>query len=237
MRTYVNEPFVQRRAKLGQYLSWAGLGILGVGMVLSFTSRPEDPNYMWRMAGSLACLALGWIAANLGTYNTRRFGRSPRPDQRLEKELKGFDDRYTLYSWMLPSPYVFAGPSGIYAIALREHGGKLTNTGDKWQQPFSLGRMLMAFSNEGVGNPTVDAQNDARKLQQYLSTHIPELSTEVQPLVLFINPRAELELNNPAVPVITPQGLKALLRQRKKDTRLTPEQLQQIEALAAEGST
>ena len=34
MRTYVNEPFVQRRAKLGQYLSWAGLGILGVGMVL-----------------------------------------------------------------------------------------------------------------------------------------------------------------------------------------------------------
>lgn len=237
MRTFVNEPFVARRAKLGQYLSWAGMGILGVGLVLSFSSRPDDPSYMWRMAGSLVCLGLGWLAANFGTYNTRRFARSPRPDERLERELKGFDDRYTLYSWMLPSPYVFAGPSGIYAIALREHGGKMTNTGDKWSQPFSLGRMFLAFSNEGVGNPTVDAQNDARKLQEYLATHLPELQAVVQPLVLFTNSKAELTLNNPAVPVITPQGLKALLRQRKKDSRLTPEELQQLEALAVAGAT
>jgi hypothetical protein len=191
----------------------------------------SNPSYQMLLIASFGCLILGFIAANIGGYNTRRFGRSPRPDERLAHELKGFDDRYMLFNWLLPAPYVFAGPSGIYTIALREQAGQVTNIGSKWKQPFSIARIFLAFSSEGVGNPTLDSQQDARKMQQYLAKHIPDLDVEVQPLVLFTNPKAVLELKNPDVPVLTPQGLKALFRQRKKDAHLTTQRLEELQKL------
>lgn len=231
MRTYVNEPYIRKRAKIARYTSWGGMAVLALGLVLVFRANPQNSNYVALTLGSLACLTIGFIAANISGYNMRRFGRSPRPDERLAQELKGFDDRYMLFSWMLPASYVFVGPSGIYAVALREHGGKIANNGSRWSQPFSVGRFLLSFSNEGVGNPTADAQQDAKKMQAYLAQRAPDLQVEVQPLILFTNPRAELELKNPAVPVVTPSGLKTLLRQRKTETRLTSQQLQQLESL------
>ncbi|MCS6845026.1 MAG: hypothetical protein NZ528_12010 [Caldilineales bacterium] len=192
---------------------------------------PANANYRWMILGSFACLILGFIAANLGGYNMRRFGRSPRPDERLAQQLKGFDDRYQLYAWVLPAPYVFVGPSGIYTIALREQAGKATNIGDKWTQPFSLARLFLAFSNEGIGNPTADAKQDAQRVQQLLAEHMPDLQVTVQPIVMFTNPRAELELKNPEVPVVTPQGFKALLRQRKREAQLTNQRLEELRRL------
>lgn len=236
MRVYTNESYIKRRARLGQYASWGGLAVLGVGMVLSFRANPANANnYRLFIMGSFLCLILGFIAANFGNYNMRRFGRSPRPDERLAKELKGFDDRYVLYSWMLPAPYVFVGPSGIYTFAVREHSGKVINTGNKWEHKGGRMRFLLAFSNEGIGNPSQDALEDAKKVQAFLAEKLPDLKIDVQPLALFTNPSVELDLNNPAIPVVKSQGLKALLRQRTKDHRLDNPTLQKLDA--AFGST
>lgn len=231
MRVYVNEPFVKRRAKIGQYISWGGLGVLAIGMVISFRANPEEPNYSLWILGSFACLIIGFIAANVGGYNMRRFGRSPRPDEKLSRDLKGFDDRYMLFVWMLPSPYVFAGPSGIYTIVARDQGGKVANEGNRWRQPFSFLRLLTAFGQEGLGNPTTESRQEATKMQNYLNTHIPELDVEVQPMVVFLNPTVQLELKNPEVPVVVPKGLKAVLRQRTREKRLDNQTLQELEAL------
>ena len=231
MRAFTNEQFVKRRAKIGQIASWGGLGVLAIGMVISFRSQPGAPNYQIMIAASFVCLIVGFIAAQFGSYNMRRFGRSPRPDERLERELKGFDDRYMLFSWLLPAAYVFAGPSGVYTFAMREQGGKITNTGERWRQPFSVFRVLTAFGQEGLGNPTLEAQDVAKKVQDYLERHLPELDVTVQPLALFLNPKVELELNNPAIPVIQPKGLKALLRQRGKEQRIEKASLQQMEEI------
>lgn len=231
MRAIVNEEKIKRRAKLGQLASWAGLAVLAVGMVISLRAKPTDPRYNIWILASFACLILGFVAANVGGYNLRRFGRSPRPDERLEKALKGFDNRYVLFSWMLPAPYVLIGPSGIYTFAVRDQGGKVTNLGDRWKQPFSLGRFLTAFGQEGLGNPTLEAQEDAKKLQQYLTKHMPELNIEVQPMVVFLNPAVELDLHSPQVPVVVPKGLKAVLRQRAKQIQLNGATLQRVEEL------
>ena len=229
MRVYKNEKLIARRAQLGKYASWIGLGILAVGMVLSFRADPTDPSYRLSIMGSFGCLIAGFILANIGSHNMRRFGRSPRPDERLEKELKGFDDRYVLYSWTLPASYVFVGPSGVYTFAVRENTGKINNTGNRWKQSGSPLRFLMMFSGDGVGNPTTDAQEDAGKMQKYIDANLPDLGIEVQPLALFTNPSVQLELSNPAIPVIQPKGLKALLRQRSQNFRLDNPTLQLIE--------
>ncbi len=231
MRPILNEEKIKRRSKIGQYVSWAGLAVLAIGMVISLRAKPGDPNSnIWLMV-SFGCLIIGFIAANIGGYNMRRFGRSPRPDERLAKALKGFDDRYMLFSWMLPAAYVFAGPSGIYAFSVRDQGGKVSNFGGRWKQPFSLGRLLLAFGQEGLGNPTMESREEAQKMQKYLAAHMPEFDVTVQPMVLFIHPQVELELQNPEVPVVTPKGLKSVLRQRAKQTRLPAADLEAIEKL------
>lgn len=231
MRAQVNEKKIKRRAKMGQIASWAGLGVLAIGMVISFRANPNVPNYNTWIMASFGCLILGFIAANVGGYNMRRFGRSPRPDERLEKALKGFDDRYVLFSWMLPAAYVFVGPSGVYAFSVREQAGKISNVGDRWKQPFSIMRFLTAFGQEGLGNPTLESQEDAKKMQAYLAIHMPDLDVDVQPIVLFLNPNVQLDLQSPGVPVVDPKGLKAVLRQRAKLKRLDNETLLEIEEL------
>lgn len=190
-----------------------------------------NPNYSRMVLASFACLGIGFIAAQVGSYNQRRFNRPPRPDERLAKELKGFDDRYSLYGWMLPAPYVFVGPSGVYTFALREQGGEVINERSKWKHKGSKMSFLLAFSNEGIGNPGLDAESDAAKLQKYIAQHLPDLALEVQPLALFINPQVKLELKNPVVPAVKPDQLKTLLRQRAKDSKLDAATLQQLQTL------
>jgi hypothetical protein len=190
-----------------------------------------NPNYSRMVLLSFACLGIGFVAAQIGSYNQRRFNRPPRPDERLAKELKGFDDRYSLYSWMLPAAYVFLGPTGVYAFALREQGGLVTNERDKWKHKGTKLGFLLAFSNEGIGNPTLDAQNDAAKMQKYIAERLPDVQVEVQPLALFINPQVKLDLKSPAIPAVKPDQLKTLLRSRTKDNKLDAATLQQLQAL------
>jgi hypothetical protein len=231
MRAYTNEHLIQRRARLGKYASWGGLAVLAVGMVLSFRANPANASsYQISLMGSFFCLIAGFILANIGSLNMRRFGRRPRPDERLTKELKGFDDRYVLFNWVLPAAYVFMGPSGIYAFAVREQGGKVSNNGSRWSQSGGMLRFLAMFSGDGIGNPTSDAIEDAGKVQKYLQSVLPDAEIEVQPLALFTNPNVQLELNNPAIPVVQSKGLKALMRQRSKDHRLDDTTLREIES-------
>lgn len=190
-----------------------------------------NPNYSRMVLASFACLGIGFIAAQIGSYNQRRFNRSPRPDQRLEAELKGFDDRYALYSWMLPAAYVFLGPSGVYTFALRDQAGQVSNERDKWKHKGSKLNFLLAFSNEGIGNPGLDAESDAAKLQKLIAQRLPEASVEVQPLALFMNKEVKLDLKSPTVPAVKPDQLKTLLRQRAKESKLDTATMQQLQKL------
>ncbi len=190
-----------------------------------------NPNYSRMVLLSFACLGLGFIAAQIGSYNQRRFNRPPRPDERLAKELKGFDDRYSLFAWMLPAAYVFLGPTGVYTFALREQGGLVTNERDKWKHKGSRLNFMLAFSNEGIGSPTLDAQSDAAKMEKFIAQHLPDVAVEVQPMALFINPQVKLELKSPSIPAVKPDQLKTLLRQRTKDSKLDPGTLQQLQTL------
>ena len=63
--------------------------------------------------GFVGALVLGFVLAQFGTYNLRRWGRSPRPDEVLAEGMKGFDDRFHFYAWILPAPFVLLSPQGI----------------------------------------------------------------------------------------------------------------------------
>jgi hypothetical protein len=153
MRVSANTKLIKRRAQYGTIATFAGLGVLVAGMIASFQTQLAYVSYL-----SLAALVIGFALSQYGGYNLRRWGRVPRPDQQLESALKGFDDRFHLFSWALPAPYVLLSPQGIYSFVVRDQAGDVSVSGSQWRSKFNLGRALMAFGQEGLGNPTREAE-------------------------------------------------------------------------------
>lgn len=212
MRVTTNEKFIRRRGRLGMYGSLAGLGVLVVGFVASF-----QQDLVWV---SLLAIALGFVLAQFGNYSLRRWGRSPRPDQVIEAACKGFDDRYHYYAWCLPVPYVLLSPQGVYVFTVRDQGGQVWVNGAQWRSKFTLSRLLLAFAQEGLGNPSSEAEENAARLTGWVKSKLPDLTFEAQPVVVFINDKVQLQVNEPTVPVLEAKGLKKWLRGAGRGTNL-----------------
>jgi hypothetical protein len=221
MQITKNETFIRRRSRLGTYASLGGLAVLIAGFAASF-----QQNLLWV---SLIAIVLGFVLAQFGNYSLRRWGRSPRPDQIIETALKGFDDRYHYYAWTLPFPYVLLSPQGIHIFVVRDQTGQISVNGTQWKSKFSVTRLLMAFAQEGLGNPADEAQDAAGRLTAWIKTKLPDFSGPVQPVVFFIDPRAQLQINEPTVPVLEPKGLKKWLRGTGKGDFLKNAELRALE--------
>lgn len=223
MRITTNQKMIKRRGRLGMIASLAGIGVLALGMLASFRQQ-----YVW---ASLVALVLGFVLAQFGTYNLRRWGRSPRPDEVLAEGMKGFDDRYHFYAWSLPASFVLLSPQGIYTLTTRDQTGAVSVAGSTWKSQMSLGRLLSIFAQEGLGNPTADAQGQAAKLDTWIKGKLPDVNTAVQPVVVFIDPRVQLAVDAPTIPVLDPKEIKKWLRGGGKGQNLRTADLRALETL------
>ena len=232
MQIYTNEPYVKRRARQGQYITWVSMAILLVGAGISFFY----PQYV---GIALICLPIGFVGSNIGSAYMRRFVRKPRPDEEIARSLKGLDDRFEYYAWQLPVANVLLGPSGLYAIIVRDVDGVVTARDGKWKQPFTISRIFTIFAREGLGNPTREAMDEASRLQTWIQRNQPELVIEPKPVVVFTHPKAQLNLANPGVTVVTLSQLKERVRKTidAKDIKLSDATRKQLSLLFAEAVT
>ncbi len=204
MRASTNDKLISRRRRFGTYASFAGIAVLGVALVASFRQS--------LLAVTLAGIVIGFILAQYGNYTLRRWGRSPRPDQVIAAGLKSFDDRYHFYGWILPAPYVALTPQGVYSFVTRDQTGPVKVDGARWQHKRSLMQTITMFAQEGLGNPSSEALDYAERLQKWIKASLPDITVSVNPAVVFIDARAELEVKESTVPVMDAKGLKKLLR-------------------------
>jgi hypothetical protein len=223
MQVSTNKKLIARRRRIGTYASFGGLGVLLAGMIASFQVQ-----YIWY---SLIALVAGFLLAQFGNYNLRRWGRSPRPDEVIEIELKGFDERYHLYSWSLPAPFVLLSPQGVYTFVTRDQGGEITVNGSQWKSKFTIGRVLLAFAQEGLGNPSGEALEGANRMTKWIEEELPEVAAGIQPAVVFINKQVKLQITDPAVPVLDAPNLKKWLRGAGKGANLKSADYKALEAL------
>jgi hypothetical protein len=234
MRIISNDKYIARRGRIGKYVSWGGLGILFVGMLVSFGARPGAATYTLYITISFICLAVGFVAANIGGYYLRRWGRRPRPDEMVVRNLKGLDDRFAFFSWMLPSGQVLMGPRGIFIFVTREQGGPIYADGQRWRQPFKISRLITAFGQEGLGSPALEAEDEVAKLRNFLAAKLPDVDVEelpITPVVVFLHPKAELNLTNPTVAVVPIKTLKEYVRNPNTGSPMKPEDRNAIFAL------
>jgi hypothetical protein len=208
------------------YASLAGLGVLALGLVASFQQQ-----YLWV---SLVAIMLGFLLSQYGTYSLRRWGRGrrvQRPDEVLAAALKGFDDRYHFYAWSLPTPYVLLSPQGVYTFATRDQTGQISVNGSLWHSKFTLSRFLLLFAQEGLGNPTSEALEYADRMRAWIKSQLPDVAVSVQPTIVFIDERAQLQINEPTVPVLVPKGIKKWLRGAGRGDTLSSADYKALEEL------
>jgi hypothetical protein len=248
MKSYRNLKEVQRKESMGRRFSLAGLGILFLGMMASFVPNwyPPDvpaPNAFaaflqqyWALASFIA-LPAGFLCASVGSYFINRFARRrwpgsntiARPDEVLERSMKGFDDSFAYFAHSIPgAPYLLAGPCGVLLFAVRNDRGKIVINGDRWREPFSFGRLLTVFAREGVGHPPQEMQDQSKKVRALLdqaagdggARGVDLSSVPIDGAAVFLNEQAQLTIENPVIPVLRPDQVKEYVRRKAKEAKL-----------------
>jgi hypothetical protein len=217
MQHMVNERPIARGQRVGKIATLAGLGFLVAGLIVSLLLQASA--LLWL---SFLFLLLGLVISSVGTMNMNRWVREPRADQALGQGLKGFDDRYVLYSYYLPAPHVLLSPAGLYVLTAMGQDGVIRYDGDKFRRDFSAGRLLRFMAEEGLGKPLAEAESQVQALQKTLDAQGAGEGVEIQNLLVFYNPRAELVLSDTSLPVVNTKGLKKAIRKQQRTDQTEP---------------
>lgn len=230
MKIIKNEKLINRNGKIGQWTSLAALVILGAGMYISF-AKPELFFY------SIVCLVVGFIMTQVGMYMGGRWGRSPRPDEKIDAGLKGLQNEFSMYHYSTPVSHLLVAPSGVWVLLPYHQGGKIAYAKNRWR--LSGGGFMQAymriFGQENLGRPEIDAEGEVQTLQKFFKKNMDETSApEIKPILVFTDDNVEVEVGESPIAAMKLKQLKEFLRQGAKNRALSTTQIEKITALFQE---
>ena len=220
MRVIINEPLAATRSTWGRRIMTFGFAVMLLAAVLSFNQL--------NLLRAYGVMVAGLLLINVGLYYGGKWMRNPREDQLLGKALKGVNHGSRLYSYLLPADHVLLSHPGLFVLTLKFQDGKIMAQGDKWRRRLSLLSSIRALFEPRLGNPGAQALKQASKVESWLEKHLPGVEVPVRPVIVFANPKAELQLEEPSVPAVALGDLKGYLRAALKEKSLPQETLQAL---------
>jgi len=195
MKIIKNEKLIKRNAAIGSWTSLAALVVLGLGMYISFT-RTE------LFAYSLVALVLGFTLTQIGMYMGNRFGRSPRPDEKLDAGLKGLQNEFVMYHYTTPASHLLVGPAGVWVIMPYHQRGQVTFKKNRWRVSGGgfLQNYMRIFGQEGLGRPDIEIDNDPKSV---IAGKDPQLERAIDEVMKKIGSTPAKPMTRPAAPVKT----------------------------------
>ncbi len=204
MRIVLNEALVTKQATRARRALTFAVTLLLLAVVLSFKPQYVAPAYGILIVGTLV---LHWGGREAGKW----IGET-RVDQALAKVLKNVNQGFQLYSYVLPADHVIVGRPGIFVLKVKPQEGSISCRGEKWHRPFNWRYLWRLLSQESLGNPTRQVNKEVDKVRRFLGDRVPDDKIPIHPLVVFTDPNAHLEVDDPTVPVLHLRDLKAYLR-------------------------
>lgn len=240
MRIETNQRLVERNKKWAGRMFFITFGvIIGSFLLLNAPLVSADieqgPALLISLLLPALLLPAAFISTLISIRMTNLWVRQPRPDRMLEDNLKGLGKSAILYNYFhFPARHVLVTPAGVIAIVTRWQDGAFVIKNDKWQaKKGPVGRVLSLMRMDGVGTPSLDAQNAAIHVDNLLKDINPDVP--VYAAVLFVDPRAEFEATESVVPVMhidtkrRPNFKEWVKSLPKSEHQLTPEQIEQFE--------
>ena len=255
MQVYRNLTYIRKRETLGKRLFLVAVIALAGGLMVSFmpnvpafqATDGQNPILDALVANyaviSFAALIVGFITASIGSFFINRFSprRWPhskwmeRPDEAFARVLRGLDDQYALYSWVLPGvAQLLAGPCGLIVFVVRSDKGRIVVQGDRWREPFTFARLLTLFAREGLGNPAREIDEEIKAVQralQAMEEEQPASARRAVPVtgaVAFIHDDLRLEVDNPRVPVLRGPAVVAYVRRTARGANVKNSEMRQF---------
>lgn len=230
MKIISNDKLIARNRKIGQITTFASLAILAAGLIASFSQ-----NYFNL---SFAALLLGFVLSQVGIYFGSRWGRSPRPDEKLSQALKGLDDKYSLYHYTTSVPHLLVGPAGIWILMPYPQSGTIhydTNK-DRWKQKGGS-LYLKIFAQEGLGRPDLEAHSYEVEMQKYLRKLLGENLDlpPIQPILVFTNEKTVVQSENAPIHALNIAKLKDFIRHQAKANPIPIESIKIIQKALPNG--
>lgn len=240
MRVITNEQRVKIGRRNGTILFFLSLAVLTGGL---FFTNLLPVTTLTLMIVPCIVMPLGVVTTALSVRYTNEFVRVPRPEKVLYEGLQGINRRSILFNYFPQAKHILVTPHGIFVLTTRFQVTKVTVKGDKWTDAKARGPLAPFFQyikQERMGNPFDDANLEAVTVQKLIDEALPESEIDVEPVVLFINEKAVLELDDPLYPVAyaSPRKkptVKTVLRDNRKDkqqegyTALSDEEIAAIE--------
>jgi len=228
MKSVINTKLVQRNAMIGQYTSLGALVILAIGLFISF-KYPDQILY------SLGALLVGFFLSQIGIYYGNRWNRKPRPDEIIDRSLKGMGREFIIYHYVTPAAHLLVGPAGLWILLPYFQSGTVTYAKNRWRirgGGFTQWYMRV-FGQEGLGRPDMDASTEARTVTAYLDKLLPEGVSvpEIKGVMVFFHPEVKLELDQAPLPSIAPAALKDFLKEKAKEKPIDAETVTAIQSV------
>jgi hypothetical protein len=227
MKIIKNEKRIKRNAQIGSWTSLAAIAVLGLGMYISFT-RTE------LITISLTALIIGFTLTQVGMYMGNKYGRSPRPDEKLDAGLKGLPNEFAIYHYTTPVSHLLVGPAGVWVLVPYHQRGQVTFKKNRWRMSgggFMQGYMRI-FGQEGLGRPDYEVEGEVNALRKYLLKQMDESEIpEINAVMVFTNDGVEIDAEDAPVPALKLKQLKEFIRQKVKGKKLSAENVNHLKTL------
>lgn len=236
MRIVTNSKLAGRLRKIAQYLFFVTFAIPLLGLFL-INTQTDDVTLALILPSVVLIVAL--VITMISVRLANLWIRQPHPDEVITESLKGIGKSAVLYHYFhFPARHVLVAPQGVFAMVTRYQDGEFRVEGDKWTrfQRGGLARIFNLLRFDSLGDPNRDAREAAAHVKRLLEPIAPDV--EVHPLIVFVDPRVDVEMIDPAVPVVFPEvsKLKPSIKDhiwsigRGRYKTLTPEQIEAFEA-------
>ncbi len=223
MKIISNTPLINRNKRLAQGANIASLVVLAVGLYISFT-----PNLI---AWAFLALLIGFVLSQVGIYYASRWGRSPRPDEKLNQALKGLDDKYSLYHYKSPVSHLFIGPAGVWVLLPYPQKGNISYDADRKRWKHTGGSLYLKwFAQEGLGRPGQDAEIAQKDMENFLKNRLEEgRIPPVNTVLVFTDNETKVQAADSPFPAMSADKLKDFIRRVARENPLSEEMLKAVQ--------